>query len=217
MDLSEITRQLRVRIGDERQPFTFSTNLIWGWINSAYLAIQLESDQWEFMHERDVFITTVAGTTDYTDATVNFLDEQSLYYVKTGTTAKVPLCVMTYFDWENQDRTGSTTATQGPPQYLIQMPDQQWKVDPEPDAEYLIYADRWLRATELALGTDVPAWEAEYHKVLLYEALKIAISLRPEHPLSIAAAQEIATFLPQLKKSFTRRYLPAIGSAGPML
>lgn len=216
MDLDEITRQIRVRIGDEEQPYQYSTNLIHGWINTAYLAIQLESDQWEFMHENGLFITTVANQADYTDATVLFLDEQSLYFTRPGSTNREPLLVKTYQQWEYEQR--SSVLSPGSPEWIIQTPDQQWKLDPEPDVnDYLVYADRWLRATELTAGTDVPLWEAEYHKVLLYEALKIAINLRPDEPRSQAAAAEISNFLPALRKSFTRRYLPAIGCAGPHL
>lgn len=215
MDFTELTRQIRVRIGDEQEPYRYSTNLIRGWINTAYLAIQLESDQWEFMHENGLFITTVASTADYVDATVKFLDEQSLYYVRSGETQRNPLLVKTYQQWEYEQR--SSVLTEGPPQWVVQTPDQQWKLDPVPDAVYEIYADRWLRATELALDADEPLWEEEYHKVLLYEALKIAINLRPDDPMSRTAAAEITNFLPQLRHSFTRRYLPAIGCAGPHL
>lgn len=216
MDLDEITRQIRVRIGDEEQPYQYSTNLIHGWINTAYLAILLESDQWEFMHQNGLFITTTANQADYTDATVKFLDEQSLYFTRPGSTNREPLFIKTYQEWEYEQRTA--VLTPNAPQWIIQTPDQQWKLDPEPDIDgYLVYADRWLRATELTAGTDEPLWEAEYHKVLLYEALKIAIELRPKEAMSQAAAAEIGNFLPRLRLSFTRRYLPAIGSARPHL
>lgn len=215
MDLDEITRQIRVRIGDEQEPYVYSTNLIWGWINTAYMTIQLESDQWMFHHERSDFITTVSGTADYTSALVKYLDKQSLYYIEDGTTARQPLIMKTYQDWEYEQR--SSELSPGPPQWLIKNPDQTWKVDPEPDGIYVIYADRWLRPTEMAVGTDVPLWEAEYHKVILYEALAIAISLKPEAVLSQAAATEIGRFLPPLRKALTSRHLPSIGRAGAML
>jgi hypothetical protein len=215
MDLAEITRQIRVRIGDLEEPYKYSTNLLHGWINTAYLAIQLESDQWEFHHERDAFITTIDGTADYTLPLIKILDQQSLYFIPDGQTAHQTLLTKTYQTWEWEQR--NVELSPGPPNWIIQTPDQQWKVDPEPNGIYVIYADRWLRPTELALAADEPLWEAEYHKVLLYEALKIAVSLRPDEPLSRAAAQEITNFLPQLRKAFTRRYLPAIGNAGPML
>jgi len=215
MDRDEIKRQIRVRIGDEEEPYTYSSNLIEGWINTAYMAIQLESDQWGFHHVRDSFITTVAGTADYTSTLVKYLDQQSLYYIKDGTTARQPLIMKTYQDWEYEQR--SAELSPGPPQWLIKNPDQSWKVDPEPDGIYVIYADRWLRPTEMTAGTDEPLWEEEYHKVVLYEALKIAVSLRPDHPMSQSAMQEITNFLPPLRKAFTSRYLPSIGSAGAMV
>jgi hypothetical protein len=215
MDLAEITRQIRVRIGDLEEPYKYSTNLLHGWINTAYMAIQLESDQWEFHHERDAFITTIDGTADYTLALIKTIDPQSIYFIPDGATARQVLFMKTYQTWEWEQR--NVELSPGPPEWLVPTPDKQWKVDPEPDGVYVIYADRWLRPTELALDADEPLWEEEYHKVLLYEALKIAVSLRPDEPLSRAAAQEIVNFLPQLRKAFTRRYLPAIGSAGPML
>jgi hypothetical protein len=215
MDLDEITRQIRVRIGDEEEPNKYSTNLLHGWINTAYMAIQLESDQWEFHHERDAFFTTVNGTADYTVATVKKIDEQSLYFIPDGQTAHQFLLIKTYQQWELEQRTSALSP--GPPQWLIQTPDQQWKIDPEPNGIYTIYADRWLRPLEMTLGADEPLWEVEYHKIVLYEALKIAVSLRPDEPLSRTAAQEILSFLPAIRKAFTRRYLPAIGRAGPML
>ena len=148
MTVEEMIRQLRIDLGDQVEPFRYSNDYLKSILDAEYLAIQLSSDYWDFLHTSGAFITTVADTDDYAVAAVRKIDADSVYYIKTGTTARGPVMEDTYQNWQSRERTGDRVT--GPPQFIIQLPDQSWKVDPTPDAEYVLYADRYLRPAAFA-------------------------------------------------------------------
>jgi len=216
MLVSEMIRRLRVALEDEKAPYTISTDRIMLWLQGAYMDRQLQSDYWKFLHQRGLFITTVADTEDYAVPLVKDIDPQSLYYIKSGTSAKIPLCLKDYASWVEEETSGTEDTTSAP-SYLIEMPDHGWKVDPVPDGVYAIYADRWYRPSEFVDMNAEPLWEAELHEIVVLEAMKIAVALRPDSPSSAVMAQQVRERLPRMERVFSRRYLPSIGSAGTFL
>lgn len=216
MLVSEMIRRLRVALGDEEQPYKNSTDRIMLWLQGAYMDRQLASSFWSFLHQKGTFIVTEVGTADYTIPAVKDLDQDSLYYIKASTSARIPLCIKDYAEWSIEETSGDESAPSAP-SYLIEMPDFSWKVDPTPDDVYAIYADRWHRPSEFTGETDEPLWESEYHEIVVLEAMKIAIALRPDSPESMVMVQQVKERLPRLTRAFNARYLPSIGEVGTHL
>jgi len=212
MLVSEMIRRIREALQDEEQPYTHSSARILSWLQGAYMDRQLRSDYWRFLHQQGLFITTIAATADYTIAPVKDIISNSLYYIKSGTVAKIPINIKDYAMWAMEEASGNDDAPSAP-SYLIEMPDFSWKVDPVPDAVYAIYADRWYRPTEFVDVDAEPLWEAEYHEIVVLDAMKIAVALKPDSPESAIMAQQVRERLPRMERGFNRRYLPSIGSA----
>lgn len=213
MLVSEMIRRLRLSLEDEEAPYTYPTDRILLWLQGAYMDRQLASSFWSFLHQRGSFIVTEVGTEDYTLAPVKDIDPQSIYYIASGSSARIPLQLKDYSAWVSEQSSG-TELSPSSPLYLIEMPDFQWKVYPEPDAVYRIFADRWHKPGEFANFAAEPLWESEYHEIVVLEAMKIAVALRPDSSESKVMAQQVRERLPRMERAFNARYLPAIGSAG---
>lgn len=212
MLVSEMIRRLRVALLDEEQPYKHSSARIMSWLQGAYMDRQLRSDYWRFLHQQGIFITTEAGTADYPISTIKDINPDSIYYIKSGSSARIPICLKDYAIWTMEEAGGNVYAPSAP-LYLIEMPDLAWKVNPIPDGIYQIFADRWYRPSEFANAASEPLWESEHHEIVLVEAMKIAVALKPDSPESLIMAQQVSERLPRMEKSFNRRYLPSIGSA----
>ncbi len=216
MLVSEMIRRIRVDLLDEEQPFKNSSARILGWLQGAYMDRQLRSDYWKFLHQQGLFITTEAGTADYTIPLVKDINSGSLYYTQSGSAVKIPIYLKEYASWA-MDEAGGISAAPSAPTYLIENPDLSWKVDPIPNGVYRIYADRWYRPSEFVNTASEPLWEVEYHEIVLLDAMKIAIALNPDSSESSIMAQQVRERLPRMERVFNRRYLPSIGSASSHL
>jgi hypothetical protein len=216
MLVSEMIRRLREALQDEEQPYTHSSARILSWLQGAYMDRQLRSDYWRFLHQQGIFITTETGTADYAVPAVKDIVPDSIYYIKAGRSARIPIFLKDYSVWATEQASGTIRAASAP-NWLIEMPDLSWKVDPTPDGIYQIFADRWYRPTEFTGVTSEPLWETEYHEIVVLEAMKIAVALKPDSPESAIMAQQVRERLPLMERSFSRRYLPSIGSASAFL
>lgn len=215
MNGTEMVRRLRVHLDDQVEPYKHSTDKLWIWLQNSYKGIQLESEQWDFMHVRGLLLSTQVGVEDYSMPTIRTVSDHSLYYVTPGTTAHQPMWLRQYEEWSAEEQAG--VVNDGPPRYLIHMPGNQWKIDPAPEAVYNIYADYWLRPTEMADLASEPVWEEEFHELVLFGAMQIAARLKPESPESIAMLAEVDLRLPTMKRVFNARNLPGMRGPGPLL
>ena len=211
MLVSELIRRLRKALLDEEQPYTHSSARILTWLQGAYMDRQLRSDYWRFLHQQGIFITTEAGTADYIIPTVKDIVSDSIYYIKSGRVARIPIFLKDYAVWATEQASGTIRAPSAP-NWHIELPDLSWKVEPTPDGIYQIFADRWHRPTEFVDTTVEPLWESEYHEIVVLEAMKIAVALKPDSPESAIMAQQVRERLPRMERTFNRRYLPSIGS-----
>ncbi len=212
MLVSEMIRRLREALQDEEQPYVHSSARILSWLQGAYMDRQLRSDYWRFLHQQGIFITTEAGTADYTLPVVKDIIPDSIYYIKSGRSARIPLFIKDYAIWSMEQASGTVRAASAP-NWLIELPNLSWKVEPVPDGVYQIYADRWYRPSEFIDTSAEPLWESEYHEIVVLEAMKIAVALKPDSPESAIMAQQVRERLPRMERGFNRRYLPSIGSA----
>ena len=163
MLVSEMIRRLRVALLDEEQPYKHSSARIMSWLQGAYMDRQLRSDYWRFLHQQGIFITTEAGTADYPISTIKDINPDSIYYIKSGRTARIPIFLKDYAIWAVEQASGTIRAPSAP-NWLIENPDLSWKVEPTPNGIYQIFADRWYRPTEFANKDAEPLWEEEYHE-----------------------------------------------------
>lgn len=216
MLVSEMIRRLREALLDEEQPYTHSSARIMSWLQGAYMDRQLRSDYWRFLHQQGIFITTETGTADYTIPVVKDIVSDSIYYIESGRVARIPIFLKDYAIWAVEQASGTIRAPSAP-NWLIELPDLSWKVEPTPDGIYQIFADRWHRPSEFVDKDAEPLWEEEYHEIVVLEAMKIAVALKPDSPESAIMAQQVRERLPRMERTFNRRYLPGIGSASSPL
>lgn len=216
MLVSEMVRELRVGLNDEEAPHKYSTARLLQWLNGAYLARQLQSSYMGFLHHTGRFILTQVGEADYSVQSVRSIDHNSIYYLQKGTNAKTPIQIKDYDVWVAEQARGTDLAPSAP-NYLIEMPDHRWKIEPTPDDAYEIYADRWHSPGNFPDVNSEPLWEDEFHRIVLLDAMKIAASLRPESPESLVMLKQVEEQLPTLDRAFKRRYLTGIKRAGAMI
>jgi hypothetical protein len=209
-------RRLREALEDEEQPYKHSSARLLGWLQGAYMDRQLRSDYWRFLHQQGIFITTEVGTADYTVPAVKDIISESIYYIKAGTVARIPIYLKDYAVWAIEEASGNVDAPSSP-LYLVELPNLSWKVDPIPNGIYQIFVDRWHRPSEFVDTASEPLWETEYHEIVVLEAMKIAVALKPDSAENAVMVQQIRERLPRMERSFNRRYLPSIGAAGSHL
>ena len=175
------------------------------WVADEYMRIQRESANWEFHHQRGLFLTLTATEDTYTKPGIRRLNERSFYAVKDGTTAREPVAVQDYSWWIEQVRRGINSG--GSPFYLIEAPQDQWIIWPTPAAVYRIYGDWWIEEEELLLASDVTLWDDIYDRLLVWGVVELyAAEFASEGslPKLMARAQRM---LPSMRAAFNRKYL----------
>jgi len=188
------------------------------WVQEEYERIQNASSHWEFHHKRGTFLTLRANKDEYIKRSVREISDHSLYAIKSGTTAKIPLTLLPYSWWLQQERSG-TTAT-GSPLHLIDAPGDKWIIWPSVNASWTVYADWWTEPDELVDADDEPCWDARYYPLLKWGALELYAA---EFSGEKAAGSEgkllarSARMLPPLKAAFIDDYLPTTRGAAPLL
>lgn len=182
------------------------------WVNELYLLKQQRCVDWEFMHKRGAFLVTKADVETYTRKRIRDLGVNSLYAVKEGTTAKVPVYQTLYEDWVERERWGEET--KGYPLEIIRSPDEKWILDPIPTGVWTLYGDWWVWPEKFTESCEEPLWESEYHEVLKWEALQLfAAEFASEGAGAILQAR-VKQMLPLVQAAFHRRYQPfVIGAA----
>ena len=179
------------------------------WIRDAYLRILQYSDQWDFLHKRGVLLRVKAGKEEYPKTSHDQIDENSLFYTRVGSTARTPVFVNSYDWWVQQER--STPFVNGNPIYLIETPNEDWKVWPVPVFDCDIYADWWVKPTGLSDACDEPVWNEDYHSLVMWEALRLFAVEYKDIDTTPQILNRVQVVYPQLWDRFTKKYLPHIG------
>ena len=207
-------RRLRVDLDDSIEPYQISTDQLYLLLQGAYMSIQRKSTQWKFLHVRGKLLRTVADKEDYITRDIEHVEVNSAYLIYNGE-QRMPLCIRYYADWVIEQTAG--LIRNGIPLYLIHNPDDQWKLDPIPEAVYDVYADYWLKPCEFRNVNDSPVWDEEFHEVVLLEAMKTARALKLESKAAQLMTVKIDTLLPELWRAFVNKYLPTTRSASTFL
>jgi len=215
MTAQEMVNRLRLAMGDEVEPYTVSTAVIFQWLSDAYLRIQLESEQWKFYHNRGLLITTVNGTAEYTISQVREIYRDSIYRNKVGETTRFPMEFMEYSTWVQEQQVG--IQREGDPLFIVPLPDFSYRIEPIPTAAWEIRGDIWYKPSGFSNLSSSPIWDDEYHSLVIWEALKVA-SLEFADSKKVARMQaNLSVNLVPMRRAFNYRYLESKRGACPLL
>jgi hypothetical protein len=149
------------------------------WVADAWMQIQLERDNWLFMHE-DFTFDTVADTRDYLAADKGYndvllWDENSFLIYKTSldSTDENWLMFEVYRNWRQNHRQGMTSRPTDRPQKFTLLPSNEIRFEPMPDDAYTITGEYKRTAQLFVADADVPTnLPPDYHMIIVWQALK---------------------------------------------
>ena len=211
MNVTEMIGKLRIAMGDEVEPFVVSSQTVFEWLSDAYLRIQIEYDQWKFFHNRGRILTTKNGIAEYNLSNVREISKDSVYCNRVGESARFPLFFMMYDEWVAEEQINLQRA--GDPMYFIQLPNGNYRIEPDPTEAWEIWGDIWYKSAGFESVTDEPIWDEKYHSLVVWEALKIASLEWPDNKKAQRMQANLAVNLPTMRRAFNYEYLPIKGSA----
>lgn len=215
MNAGEMVAKLRIAMGDEMEPYMVSTATIFQWLSDAYLRIQVEFDQWKFFHNRGLILTTVIGTSNYTLANVKEISRNSVYTNKVGELTRFPMYFMDYQEWVLEEQINLQQV--GNPRYLIELPNGDYRVEPDPTEEWEIWGDVWYKPAGFIDLTSEPIWDEKYHSLVVWEALKVAALEFVDNPKAARMQANLAVNLVPIRRAFNYEYLETKGSARALI
>ena len=215
MDVAEMLRRFRIILDDAKEPYQISTDQLYLLLQNAYMDIQTRSSQWKFLHKRGKLFKTTLTKEDYNISGVRYINPDSAYAIQDGTTQRLPLLVKEYADWV-VEQTANVTS-QGSPLFLVSLPDFKWKIDPLPINIWTVYADYWVVPAEFVGQSDSPIWAEEFHDLVLLEAMRMGMALKPDKRTVAMMEAQVVTRLPKLWRMFVNLYLPTTRGAGAHL
>jgi len=175
MNYLELCQQVAIEMG-VTSPTTVvnqtgDARRIVGWVSQAWIDIQNEQPQWDFLWRRVEFDTqaTVAEY-DPSGNKVNEWDADSFTIFKKsdgeGTERRLPVATMS-----EHLATDIGVRANGAPEKLVVLPSMNLRLVPAPDSEYTLQCNYWRMPTELVNDTDIPALDAHYHSMIVAKAL----------------------------------------------
>lgn len=217
MKVSEMVTKIRVMIGDDVDPFTVSTATIFEWLSDAYLRIQIEYDQWKFLHFRGLVLTTVAGTGEYllSAGVVKEISKASLYCNRVGETTRFPLTFMEYNEWVREQQVN--LQREGNPLFFVKLPNGNYLITPTPTEVWQISGDIWYKPTGFYSMNEVPLWDDEYHPLVVWEALKVAALEFVDSKKVDRIKANLAVNLIPMRRAFNYMYLDSKGGAEALI
>lgn len=141
------------------------------WVKRAWLEVQSEHPEWDFLWVRTEF-DTVSGVTEYNPATtVKRWDPESftIYLKSDGESTERALPDQSYSDFKKAD---IGTKDNAYPNKVVVLPNNYLLLSPAPDAVYTIQCNYWKNPVELSADSDTPAVNAQYHNTIVDKALE---------------------------------------------
>jgi len=185
------------------------------WVDDLYVQVQQQMMEARFMQKRGLFIRTADSVEEYSKSGIREVNRHSFYTTRQGQTARIPITVLDYDFWLQQERVYHLPDSN--PLWLIRKPNFQWLVYPPPSAVWNIYGEWWLKPEGFDAPDDEPLWDEEYHDVLKWKALQLFAAEFSAEGAQQRLMARIGQMLPPLEKAFKRRYIPAVGSACPLV
>jgi hypothetical protein len=176
------------------------------WVRDANRRILDHSEYWSFLHRRGIFATLTSGEASF--IAPSSVDRCSLFAVKQGSTVRIPIYLMPYKWWVQQER--SMAAVSGQPLHIFQTINDGWMAWPTPNAAYTISGDWWELGEDLVDPTDEPIWDERFHPLLKWEAVRMFALENADAEGMPQLMPRVDAALPEMWRRFTKKYLPMI-------
>jgi hypothetical protein len=149
------------------------------WVADAWTQIQLERDNWLFMHENFTF-DTIADTRDYLASDYSIADLAKwdinsflIYKTSLDATDENFLMYRPYPQWRREYRQGMTARSTDRPQIFTLLPSNAIRFEPISDVAYTISGEYKRVAQLFTADADVPTdLPPDYHMIIVWQALK---------------------------------------------
>jgi len=178
------------------------------WVDDIYLQTQQRMIEARFMHKRGLFIKTGASVEEYVKRGIRDINIAAFYTTKEGQTARIPITVLDYDIWVQQERVYHLPDSN--PLWLIRKPDFRWLVYPPPREIWSIYGEWWIQPERFSGADDEPLWDEDYHDILKWRALRMFAAEFSAEGAKTRLMERVAAMLPPLEQAFRLRYLPAV-------
>jgi hypothetical protein len=208
MNYLQLCQKLRQEVGGSGSgPSTVlgqagENQLYVGWIHDAWLGIQTSREQWKFMWAQGSLSLAIDTQVYSLPTDLKSIDRCSVRI------NGYQLIELIYTEFRDH----FPTASKGKPAYFCIMPNGQMKVNTLPDQIYLITFDYYKAPQELSANTDIPWLPAEYHLLIVYEAM---LSYGG-YENATEVYQRARIKYDQLSMDVERTQLPQLELAGPL-
>lgn len=151
------------------------------WVNDAWESIQNRRKSWRWLRTAKSF-NTVAGTQSYSLATLTLTavpfgrwweTHFSAYLTSAGQGGERPLIWIPYDDFRNYYLFGAIAAIQSQPIHVTVGPDESVLFGPIPNDIYTVRSEYQKGAARMAADGDTPGMPAQFHMLIVWEALKL--------------------------------------------
>lgn len=142
------------------------------WVARAYLEVQNEEERWRWLWREKTFVT-VPGQREYHPTVDLQLEnfeswEQDSFYVRRPSAEqRFPVFFIEWAVFRNY----TATVPSGQFLHFTFKPDNTLKLDSTPTTAETVEFEYWRGPFEFVNNTDVPAFPAHHHKIILYKAL----------------------------------------------
>lgn len=147
------------------------------WVNSSWIDIQNERQDWEWMRGSCSFVTIAAQAT-YTPVQCGITDfgawdKDSFrnYETAAGSGSEIFMDYIDYETWRDTYQFGSMRTSYSRPMDISITPLKALALGQVPTAGYTIVGDYFKIPSELALDADIPAIPTQYHMAIVYGAM----------------------------------------------
>ena len=147
------------------------------WIARAWTEIQNQQN-WDFLWATTSFTTTVAQR-DYDPVdnlqldpalSLFITDSFRIYTTSTGLSDQGSLEYVDWATWSTGTQ-GKGAVSSGKPSQFTILPDDTIRLNATPDLSYTIDFDYYRTPVELSANSDTPALPAQFHDIILYQAM----------------------------------------------
>ena len=185
MNYLALCNRLILECGISAQPMTVTVGntgelqRVATWINQAWLELQEEHQDWQWMRHSASF-ETVAGQAEYmldSDIILPYFGRWATQTFRNYDTAatfltEIFMDPIDYEVWRNSYYYGALRTTQTRPLQFAIGPAKQVCLGPVPAAGYTVTCDYYSRPSELVNNLDTPELPSQFHMAIVYKAMQ---------------------------------------------
>jgi hypothetical protein len=194
------------------------------WIDSAWSDIQLDRSDWRWMR-KELSATITSGTQRYTATALSVTsfgqwitkgdfneDRWSLYVTADGVSTEG---LINYLPWDDffVSQLRGTPPSNGRPRFFSIDDQNRLVFSPTPDATYTVRGLYRKGVQALTANADIPEMPADYHMLIVWEALKL---LGNYDEATLQQRAEWNQNARRIRFNLERDQLPPMGICGPL-